>query len=39
MMTEGVALSRDDARAYAAENGLVFLDGKEVMEAWREWSA
>ena len=38
MMTEGKALPPEEARKYGEENGLVFLEGKEVLEAWREWS-
>jgi len=38
MMDHGEALSRRDARAYADEHGLVFLEGQDIVEAWRQWS-
>ncbi|MHC1584811.1 MAG: 3,4-dihydroxy-2-butanone-4-phosphate synthase [Candidatus Syntropharchaeia archaeon] len=34
----GKALSKEDARKYASERGLVFLEGKEISEAYRSWS-
>ncbi|MDD1719323.1 MAG: 3,4-dihydroxy-2-butanone-4-phosphate synthase [Methanoregulaceae archaeon] len=30
----GNALSKEDARKYAGRNGLVFIEGAEVLEAW-----
>ncbi len=41
MGDDGRALSKDDARAYAAAHGHPFLEGKEIVEAWRarRWSA
>ncbi|HID73817.1 MAG TPA: 3,4-dihydroxy-2-butanone-4-phosphate synthase, partial [Thermoplasmata archaeon] len=39
MMTEGTALPKEDARSYAEEHGLVFLEGAEIVEAWSAWSA
>lgn len=36
MGDDGKALSKKDAKAYAIEHGLVFLEGSEVIEAWRE---
>lgn len=33
--TTGRALSKEDARRYADEHGLVFLEGSEVKEAWK----
>lgn len=36
--SEGNARPRDDAKAYAEENGFVFLDGEQIIEAWRSWS-
>jgi 3,4-dihydroxy 2-butanone 4-phosphate synthase len=35
--SEGNALSKEDARAYAEENGFVSLDGEQIIEAWRSW--
>jgi 3,4-dihydroxy 2-butanone 4-phosphate synthase len=35
----GLALSKEDARAYARDHGLVFIEGKEVLEQWEERSA
>jgi 3,4-dihydroxy 2-butanone 4-phosphate synthase len=37
MGDDGNALTKDKARAYAKANGLCFLEGKDVIEAWREW--
>lgn len=37
MMTDLNALSKDEARKYAESKGLVFLEGKEVVEAWKKW--
>ncbi len=39
MGDDGNALSRDAARNFAHENGCQFLEGKEVVEAWKTWSA
>ncbi len=39
MMTAGSALPKRDAMAYAEREGLLFLEGRDVVEAWREWSA
>ncbi len=36
MGDDGKALSRENAEAYAAENGFVYLTGREIIEAWRE---
>jgi len=38
MMMEGKALPPEEASKYGEENGLVFLEGKDILEAWREWS-
>ena len=35
MGDNGKALSKQEARTYAKEHGLVFLEGAEVIEAWR----
>jgi 3,4-dihydroxy 2-butanone 4-phosphate synthase len=37
MGNDGKALPKADARSYADERGLVFLEGAEVVEAWREF--
>jgi 3,4-dihydroxy 2-butanone 4-phosphate synthase len=34
----GLALSKDDARAYARMHGLVFVEGSEVIKAWERLS-
>lgn len=34
---DGRALSKDEAREYAEKNGLVYLKGKEIIEAWKLW--
>ncbi|QYZ79498.1 3,4-dihydroxy-2-butanone-4-phosphate synthase [Methanofollis formosanus] len=35
----GLALTKEDAMAYAEEHGLVFIEGKEVLEHWEEMNA
>ena len=34
----GRALSKTKAKQYADENGLVFLEGKDIIKAWKKWS-
>ncbi len=38
MGDDGYALSKKKAIAYAEEHDSVFLEGKEIVEAWRVWS-
>jgi 3,4-dihydroxy 2-butanone 4-phosphate synthase len=38
MGEDGKALSKEDARRYAEKNGLTFLEGKDIVRAWNEWS-
>jgi len=38
MGDNGKALSKDKAKKYAKDHGLVFLEGKEIFEAWKKWS-
>lgn len=38
MGDDGYALSKEKAVAYAEEHGHVYLEGKEIIEAWRAWS-
>lgn len=38
MGDNGKALSKEKARKYANDHGLVFLEGKEIVEAWNKWS-
>lgn len=38
MGDDGRALSKEDAKAYAREHNLVFLEGRQIVEAWEEWS-
>ena len=38
MGDDGRSLPRADAKAYAERNGFRFLDGAEIVEAFREWS-
>ena len=35
---DGRALQKVDAKAYADARNLVFLEGREILEAWRAWS-
>ncbi|MCD6300304.1 MAG: 3,4-dihydroxy-2-butanone-4-phosphate synthase [Dehalococcoidales bacterium] len=37
MGDDGKAMSRAEAERYAADNGLVYLTGAKVIEAWREY--
>jgi 3,4-dihydroxy 2-butanone 4-phosphate synthase len=37
MAASGKARSKEDARQYANDHGLVFLEGYEVIEAWEKW--
>jgi 3,4-dihydroxy 2-butanone 4-phosphate synthase len=39
MADSGRSLPRTDAKAYAERNGFTFLDGAEIVEAFKEWSA
>jgi 3,4-dihydroxy 2-butanone 4-phosphate synthase len=34
----GKALSKQDARRYAEKHHLIFLEGNNIIEAWRQWS-
>jgi len=38
MGDDGKALSKDKAEEYANKQGLVYLEGKEIVEAWKKWS-
>ena len=38
MGEHGKAMSKEDAKRYAEENNLVFLEGKDIIEAWKKWS-
>ncbi|MFQ6106170.1 MAG: 3,4-dihydroxy-2-butanone-4-phosphate synthase [Thermoplasmata archaeon] len=38
MGDEGKALGKEDAKRYATERGLAFLEGHQIVEAWEEWS-
>jgi len=38
MGDNGRALTREKAQNYANKHGLVFLDGKDIVEAWKKWS-
>ena len=38
MGDDGKALSKENAKIYANNHGLVFLEGKEIFEAWKKWS-
>jgi 3,4-dihydroxy 2-butanone 4-phosphate synthase len=39
MGDDGRALSKAEAKGYAAARNLAFLEGSEILEAWRAWSA
>ena len=38
MGDNGRALTKEKAKQYADKHDLVFLEGKEVVEAWKKWS-
>lgn len=38
MSDDGHARTREDAKAYARERNLVFLEGQDILQAWRAWS-
>ena len=38
MGDDGKALSKNKARKYADGNNFVFLEGKEILKAWKKWS-
>lgn len=35
---DGKALSKESAKRYAKKNGIVFLEGEEIVEVWKKWS-
>ncbi|NLL95091.1 MAG: 3,4-dihydroxy-2-butanone-4-phosphate synthase [Thermoplasmatales archaeon] len=37
MADDGNALKKDEAMEYAKEHGLVFVEGKDVVDAWAAW--
>src|SRR2546425_10076858 len=39
MADDGQAVSKEDAKAYARARNLVFLEGQDIVRAWRSWSA
>ena len=38
MGNNGKALTKEYAKKYAEDNNLVFIEGKEIVEAWKKWS-
>jgi len=38
MGDDGKALQKDKAKKYAERHDLVFLEGKDIIEAWKKWS-
>ena len=38
MGDDGKALSKSKAKQYANDNGLVFLEGKDIVRTWKQWS-
>jgi len=38
MGNNGKALSKEKAKQYAKKHGLVFIEGKEIIDAWGKWS-
>jgi 3,4-dihydroxy 2-butanone 4-phosphate synthase len=39
MGDDGRARSKEDAKTYAREHNLVFLEGQDIVRAWRAWYA
>ena len=39
MADDDRALARNDAKAYARDHNLVFLEGQDIVRAWQTWSA
>jgi len=37
MLDMGESLKKEDAMKYAEQHGLVFLEGWQIIEAWRKW--
>ncbi len=37
MGDDGKAKPKDEVKAYAKENGIPFLEGKQIIDAWRDW--
>ena len=38
MGDNGKALSKQDVQTYAKKHGFTFLEGKDIVEAWKQWS-
>ncbi len=38
MGEKGKALPKEDAKKYAEKNNLVFLEGNDIIKAWKQWS-
>ncbi len=38
MGEKGKALPKEEAKQYAEKNNLVFLEGNDIMKAWKQWS-
>lgn len=38
MGNNGKALSKEDTMRYAEKNNFVFLEGKEIVKTWKQWS-
>jgi len=38
MGEHGKALPKEDAKKYAEKNNLVFLEGNDIVKAWKQWS-
>ena len=37
MLDMGESLKKEEAMKYAEKNGFIFLEGYEIVEAWKEW--
>jgi 3,4-dihydroxy 2-butanone 4-phosphate synthase len=37
MGNNGKALSKEEVIKYANENNIIFLEGREIIRAWKKW--
>ena len=38
MGEKGKAMIKEDARKYAEKNNFTFLEGNDIIKAWKKWS-
>jgi 3,4-dihydroxy 2-butanone 4-phosphate synthase len=37
MGNNGKALSKEETKSYAEDNEYIFLEGKDIVNAWKQW--